>query len=150
MGFNEFLSSIFGNKATRDMKEIKPWVDKVKAAYPEIAALDNDALRAKTEELKAYIRNSAAEQRSKVEELKASVENTELEEREELFAQIDKLEKEILDIYEKALDEVLPVAFSIVKETAKRFGSEHGHTYVNGVLDRAAAEWRSTEFHAAK
>ena len=47
MGFNEFLSSIFGNKATRDMKEIKPWVDKVKAAYPEIAALDNDALRAK-------------------------------------------------------------------------------------------------------
>ena len=110
-----FLSSIFGNKATRDMKEIKPWVDKVKAAYPEIAALDNDALRAKTEELKAYIRNSAAEQRSKVEELKASVENTELEEREELFAQIDKLEKEILDIYEKALDEVLPAAFSIVK-----------------------------------
>ena len=98
------------------MKEIKPWVDKVKAAYPEIAALDNDALRAKTEELKAYIRNSAAEQRSKVEELKASVENTELEEREELFAQIDKLEKEILDIYEKALDEVLPAAFSIVKK----------------------------------
>ena len=48
MGFNEFLSSIFGNKATRDMKEIKPWVDKVKAAYPEIAALDNDALRRKT------------------------------------------------------------------------------------------------------
>jgi len=121
MGFNEFLSSIFGNKATRDMKEIKPWVDKVKAAYPEIAALDNDALRAKTEELKAYIRNSAAEQRAKVEELKASVENTELEEREELFAQIDKIEKEILDTYEKALDEVLPVAFSIVKETAKRF-----------------------------
>lgn len=77
------------------MKEIKPWVDKVKAAYPEIVALDNDALRAKTEELKAYIRNSAAEQRAKVEELKASVENTELEEREELFAQIDKIGKEI-------------------------------------------------------
>ena len=56
-----------------------------------------------------------------MEELKASVENTELEEREELFAQIDKIEKEILDTYEKALDEVLPVAFSIVKETAKRF-----------------------------
>ena len=64
-----------------------------KSRLSGIAALDNDALRAKTEELKAYIRNSAAEQRSKVEELKASVENTELEEREELFAQIDKLEK---------------------------------------------------------
>ena len=139
MGFNEFLSSIFGNKATRDMKEIKPWVDKVKAAYPEIAALDNDALRAKTEELKAYIRNSAAEQRSKVEELKASVENTELEEREELFAQIDKLEKEILDIYEKALDEVLPVAFSIVKETAKRFSENEEITVTATEFDRHLA-----------
>ena len=139
MGVNEFLSSIFGNKATRDMKEIKPWVDKVKAAYPEIAALDNDALRAKTEELKAYIRNSAAEQRSKVEELKASVENTELEEREELFAQIDKLEKEILDIYEKALDEVLPAAFSIVKETAKRFSENEEITVTATEFDRHLA-----------
>ena len=139
MGFNEFLSSIFGNKATRDMKEIKPWVDKVKAAYPEIAALDNDALRAKTEELKAYIRNSAAEQRSKVEELKASVENTELEEREELFAQIDKLEKEILDIYEKVLDEVLPAAFSIVKETAKRFSENEEITVTATEFDRHLA-----------
>ena len=139
MGFNEFLSSIFGNKATRDMKEIKPWVDKVKAAYPEIAALDNDALRAKTEELKAYIRNSAAEQRSKVEELKASVENTELEEREELFAQIDKLDNEILDIYEKALDEVLPAAFSIVKETAKRFSENEEITVTATEFDRHLA-----------
>ena len=61
MGFNEFLSSIFGNKSTRDMKEIQPWVEKIKAAYPEVAKLDNDALRAKTEELKAYIHDSAAE-----------------------------------------------------------------------------------------
>ena len=121
MGFNEFLSSIFGNKSTRDMKEIQPWVEKIKAAYPEVAKLDNDALRAKTEELKAYIFASANAERAKVEELKASIESTELEDREELFAQIDKLEKEILDIYEKALDEVLPTAFSIVKETAKRF-----------------------------
>ena len=139
MGFNEFLSSIFGNKATRDMKEIKPWVDKVKAAYPEIAAMDNDALRAKTEELKAYIRNSAAEQRAKVEELKASVENTELEEREELFAQIDKIEKEILDIYEKALDEVLPVAFSIVKETARRFSENEEIVVTATEFDRHLA-----------
>ncbi len=56
MGFNEFFSSIFGNKSTRDMKEIKPWVDKIKAAYPQIAKLDNDALRAKTEELKVHPR----------------------------------------------------------------------------------------------
>lgn len=97
MGFNEILSSIFGNKSTRDMKEIKPWVEKIKAAYPEIEALDNDALRAKTEELKKYIYESAANERAKVEELKASVENTELEDREDIFAQIDKIEKEILE-----------------------------------------------------
>ena len=139
MGFNEFLSSIFGNKATRDMKEIKPWVDKVKAAYPEVAALDNDALRAKTEELKAYIRNSATEQRAKVEELKASVESIELEEREEVFAQIDKIEKEILDTYEKALDEVLPVAFSIVKETAKRFSENEEIVVTATEFDRHLA-----------
>ncbi len=121
MGFNEFLSSVFGNKSTRDMKEIKPWVEKIKAAYPEIEKLDNDALRAKTEELKKYIHESATAERAKVEELKASIETLELEDREEVFAQIDKTEKEILEKYEKALDEVLPVAFSIVKATAKRF-----------------------------
>ena len=121
MGFNEFLSSIFGNKSTRDMKEIQPWVDKIKAAYPEVAKLDNDGLRAKTEELKEYIRNSASKERAKADELRAGIENVELEDREEVFAQIDKIEKEILEIYEKALDEVLPVAFSIVKESAKRF-----------------------------
>ena len=48
MGFNEFIGKLFGNKATRDMKEIKPWVDKVKAIYPEISKLSNDELRART------------------------------------------------------------------------------------------------------
>ena len=139
MGFNEFLSSIFGNKSTRDMKEIQPWVDKVKAAYPEIDKLDNDALRAKTEELKAYIRNSAATQRAKVDELKASVETTELEDRENLFNQIDKLEKEILDIYEKALDEVLPTAFAIVKSTARRFTENEEIVVTANDFDRQLA-----------
>ena len=88
MGFNEFLSSVFGNKSTRDMKEIKPWVEKIKAAYPEIEKLDNDALRAKTEELKKYIHESATAERAKVEELKASIESLELEDREEVFAPV--------------------------------------------------------------
>ena len=139
MGFNEFLSKIFGNKASRDMKEIKPWVEKVKAAYPEVANLDNDGLRAKTEELKVYIKKSAAEQQAKVDELKASVENTELEQREALFAQIDKLEKEILEIYEKALDEILPVAFSIVKDTARRFSENEEIVVTATDFDRELA-----------
>ena len=61
MGFNEFIGKLFGNKATRDMKEIKPWVDKVKAIYPEISKLSNDELLARTEELKKYINASAIE-----------------------------------------------------------------------------------------
>ena len=121
MGFNELLSKLFGNKSTRDMKEIQPWVEKIKAAYPDIEKLSNDELRAKTLELKQYIQQSATEEKEKIEELKASVESTEMEDREELFVQIDKLEKEVLDKYEKALDEVLPVVFSIVKDTARRF-----------------------------
>ena len=139
MGFNEFLSSIFGNKSARDMKEIQPWVEKIKAAYPEVAKLDNDALRAKTEELKTYIHDSATEQRAKVEELKAGIEAIELENREEVFAQIDKLEKEILECYEKALDEVLPVAFSIVKETAKRFSENEEIVVTATEFDRHLA-----------
>ena len=120
MGFNEFLSKLFGNKASRDMKEIKPWVEKIKAAYPAIQKLSNDELRAKTEELKKYIKDSAAEESKKVDELKATIESTDLEKREALFAQIDKLEKEVLDKYEQALNDVLPDAFSIVKDTARR------------------------------
>ena len=139
MGFNEFLSSIFGNKSTRDMKEIQPWVDKIKAAYPEVAKLDNDGLRAKTEELKEYIRNSASKERAKADELRAGIENVELEDREEVFAQIDKIEKEILEIYEKALDEVLPVAFSIVKESAKRFSENEEIVVTATDFDRKLA-----------
>ena len=63
MGFNDFLSKIFGNKSTRDMKEIQPWVEKVKAAYENISKLSNDELRAKTEELKRIIRDSAAKEK---------------------------------------------------------------------------------------
>ena len=121
MGFNEFIGKLFGNKATRDMKEIKPWVDKVKAVYPEISKLSNDELRARTEELKRYIKASAVEECKKIEELKATIEATDIEKREPIFAQIDKLEKEVLEKYEKALDDVHPQAFAIVKDTARRF-----------------------------
>ncbi len=139
MGFNEFLSAIFGNKSKRDMKEIQPWVDKIKAAYPEVEKLSNDELRAKTEELKKYIYDSATKEREKVAELKAKIETLELEDREELFAQIDKLEKEILEIYEKALDEVLPVAFSIVKDTARRFSQNEEIVVTATEFDRTLA-----------
>ncbi|MDR3119076.1 MAG: preprotein translocase subunit SecA [Mediterranea sp.] len=139
MGFNELISKLFGNKAARDMKEIQPWVDRIKAVYPEIEKLDNDALRAKTEELKAYIRQSVSAELATVEELKASIESLELEDREDVFARIDKLEKEILEIYERTLDEVLPVAFSIVKDTARRFTGNEEITVTATDFDRTLA-----------
>lgn len=121
MDINKILSKLFGNKSTRDMKLIQPWVEKVKAAYPGIQALDNDALRAKTKELQRIIQGSADDLKEKIKSLKAKIEETPIEDRELIFNQIDKLEKEVLDRYEKALDEALPEVFAIVKETARRF-----------------------------
>lgn len=121
MKFNGILKSLFGDKSTRDMKQIQPLVEKIKKAYPEIEALDNDALRAKTKEIQAYVQDSAKEQKEQINALKAKIEETPIDEREAIFNEIDKLDKEVLDIYEHALNDVMPVAFSIVKETARRF-----------------------------
>ena len=121
MDINAILSKLFGNKSTRDMKLIQPWVEKVKNAYTAIETLDNDGLRAKTKSLQAAIQGSADDIKTKIENLKAKIENTPLEDREVIFNQIDKLEKEVLERYEEALTEALPDAFAIVKETARRF-----------------------------
>ena len=121
MGLIDFISKMFGNKASRDMREIQPWVQKVKDAYPAIAGLSNDELRARTTALKEKIKAATAEDRKRIDELKASIEQTELEKREAIFTKIDKLEKEVLDKIEIVLDEILPEAFAIVKDTARRF-----------------------------
>ena len=139
MNFNKFLKSLFGDKSVRDMKLIQPLVEEVKKVYPEIEVLSNDELRAKTKEIQKYVQDSAREKKEKIEELKATIEDTPLDEREAIFNQIDKLDKEALEIYEKALDEVMPVAFSIVKETARRF-AENEETIVTATdFDRELA-----------
>ncbi len=139
MGFTKLLQSLFGNKSSRDMRLIQPIVEKVKAVYPEIEALDNDALRAKTKEIQRYVQDSAKEQKEKVAELKSKIEDTPIDEREVIFNQIDKIEKEILEIYEGALNEVLPVAFSIVKETARRFAENEEIVVQANDFDRELA-----------
>ena len=121
MNLNKILQSLFGNKSTRDMKLIQPLVEKVKATYDEIKALSNDQLRAKTKEIQAHVQNAAKEQKEKIAQLKAQIEETPIDERESLFNQIDKLEKEALEVYEVALNEVMPVAFGIMHDTARRF-----------------------------
>ena len=139
MGFNEFISKLFGNKSTRDMREIQPWVEKVKAAYPAISELSNDGLRAASAALREKIQGTVTEERALIAELKASIENTELEKREAVFNQIDKLEKEVLEKLDKALDEALPEAFAIVKDSARRFAENEEVEVTANDFDRKLA-----------
>lgn len=121
MGFNNFISKIFGNKAKRDLKEINPYVNKIKEAYPLIERMSNDELRAKTKELESAIIDYIAEDQSKISDLKSSIPKLDIEHRESVWNEIDKIEKEITSKLDKVLIDILPDAFSIVKETAKRF-----------------------------
>ena len=139
MNFTKLLTSLFGNKSTRDMKLIQPLVEKVKAVYPEIQQLDNDQLRQRSKAIQQQVQDSAKKQKEEIDRLKGTIEDTPIDERAEIFAQIDKLEKEALDIYEDALNEVMPEVFSIVKETARRF-AENEETIVTATdFDRELA-----------
>ncbi len=139
MNFNKILKSLFGDKSSRDMKLIQPLVEKAKAFTPQVEAMSNDELRQRTKELQKQVQSSATEQKVKIAELKATIENTPIDERADIFAQIDKIEKEVLEIYEKALDEVMFEVFAIVKETARRF-AENEETIVTATdFDRELA-----------
>ncbi len=120
MSFINFLSSIFGNKAARDMRAIQPLVNEVLAIYPEIQTLSNDALRERSAKLRQQVQDAPADLRKQIDDIRARIEQTDIQERAPLFAQIDKLEKDVLDVFEKILDEVRPLAFAIVKSTAER------------------------------
>lgn len=140
MGFADFLTSLFGNKSQRDLKEINPHVDRIKAVYPEIQKLSHDQLRAKTLEIKQKVQDYVSAEKSRVAELKASVESIEIDKREEIWAEVDKIEKEITDKYEVILEEVLPEVFSIVKETARRFTENEEIEVTATDFDRLLAE----------
>lgn len=139
MDINKILSKLFGNKSSRDMKAIQPWVEKIKAAYPAIQALDNDGLRAKTKEWQEKIQHSADDIKEKIEALKAKVEETPIEDREVIFNQIDKLETQVLDKMEEALNEALPEVLAIVKDTARRFAENETVEVTANDFDRELA-----------
>ena len=121
MGFNDIMTKLFGNKAQRDIKAIRPFVEKINKIYPEMAALSNDELRAKTQELKQEIQDSAADLRKEIDEIKAQIEQTEIQDRAPLFEKVDKLEAQILEVYDHKLDEIMPTVYAIVKDTCRRF-----------------------------
>ena len=121
MNIINVLSKIFGNKATRDMKEILPYVEQIKAAYIDIDKLDNDSLRAKTRELQQQVQHSADDIKEEIQTIKDKIETLPIEDREVLFNKIDKLEKDVLDRMEQELNKVMPEALAIMKSTARRF-----------------------------
>ncbi len=119
-----FLTKLFGNKSQRDLKAVKPFLDACLAAYPAVASLDNDGLRAKTIEFKERIAKAVASEEEELQRLRARIEaeyDMPVEEKENLYKRIDELEKQAYEKTQTVLDEILPEAFAVVKETAKRF-----------------------------
>ena len=139
MGLSDILKSMFGNKSTRDLKKIMPIVNQIKAIYPEIDALDIDQLRQRTADIRQQLNNSVQDKRDEIDRIKAEIEALDYEEREPLWKKVDDIQKEILDILEEKLNEVLPTVFAIVKSTARRFAENETITVTATQLDRDLA-----------
>ena len=121
MNFLEIITKLFGNKAQKDMRAIQPIVDQIKAQYETIDALSHDELRARSYALMNLLQEAVADKKARIAELRASIQDLEINKREKVYNEIDKLEKEIKDIYEQKLNEILPEAYAIVKSAARRF-----------------------------
>ena len=122
MAIASILKKVFGSKADRDLKQIRPVLNKVLEAYGPIDNLSNDELRAKTEELKARLRECEAPFEKRIVEIKAKLdEDIPVHEKENLATESDKLVKDEDAEIEKVLEEILPEAFAIMKSTARRF-----------------------------
>jgi preprotein translocase subunit SecA len=136
MGISGFLNNFFGKKSDRDYKEIWPIVEKIKEEYKNISTLSNDDLRQKTNELKKEIQEFIQSEEEEIIQLKANAESddAEITDKEGIYTEIDKLEKKVLEKIENKLNDILPTAFAIVKETAKRF------------LENEAIEVEATDF----
>ncbi len=121
--FNKFLTGLFGNKSDRDIKEVMPVVQAVKAEYSRITGFSNDELRAETLRLKEQIREYIRAEEEEVAALKEQAESGQvpLEESEKFYDRVDKLEELIDKKIEEILKQILPTAFAIVKDTARRF-----------------------------
>lgn len=139
MSLNSFLKKVFGNKSTRDLKEIQPIVDRIKALGTEMAALDNDALRQKITDVRADIKAAIAPDEEAIAKTREEVETLPIDKRQPLWNDIDRHEKNILDTLEKKLDEHLPVVFAAIRETAARFAANEQVVVTATQMDRDLA-----------
>ncbi len=151
MGIAKFLSNLFGTKSDRDIKDIQPIVAAIKAEYERITRLSNDELRNESSLLKLKIRNYIKEEEDEIVALREKAEEVDLEESEAIFDRIDKLVEIIDEKLEKVLNDVLPTAFSIVKETAKRFNDNDKVEVTANDFDRdLAARYSNVEIAGDK
>ncbi|MEY4865455.1 MAG: hypothetical protein RLZZ114_884, partial [Bacteroidota bacterium] len=120
----KLFALLLGNKSDRDLKEIQPYVDLILAVEPSVQALDNDGLRAKTHEFRARLERAQSEDRSAIEDLRTRAELEEdADAKNVLFQQIDELDKKAYEKAEAELAEILPEAFAVIRETAKRLSA---------------------------
>ena len=134
---NSVLKMFVGDKSQKDIKAIQPLVNKVKTFESKLAALSNDELRAKTQEFKALIKEARLEKDNKIAALKAEAETTQdIDAREDIYVEIDAVEKEAYELSEKVLNDILPEAFAVLKETARRFKENSIVTVTSTEKDR--------------
>ena len=143
MSFTSFIKKLFGDKSQRDLKAIKPIVDKIKALGPEMEQLSIDELRDVIFNVRKSIADSTSELENVNKELRTKVEELPFDDRQPVWNEIDANEKKILDIIEEQLNEHLPTVFAAVKETAARFAKNETIEVTATQLDRdLAAEGR--------
>ena len=118
---NSLLGKIFGNKSERDIKEVTPVIEQIKLEYNRIIQLSNDGLREESDKIKQIIDKRIKPEGDEIAKLKIAVEDADIQESEKIYEKIDKLEEQIDVKLEEVLNEVLPAAFALVKETARRF-----------------------------
>ena len=135
------IKLFFGSKADKDRKEVEPYLVKIKAVYPTIEALSNDELRAHSSNLKKQIANFIAADEARIVELKARLElpDTSLSDKEKISKEIDETVKRIDEKIEQKLDELLPEAFAIMKDTARRFAQNETVEVTANDFDRELA-----------
>lgn len=141
------LRNLLGTKSDRDIKDIMPIVNKVIAVYDDIAKLSNDELRAKTQEFKERIAKGISAEEDQIKAIQAKLDSDsemEINEQEDLFASIDLLKKQSYDQCQEMLNEILPEAFSVMKETARRFKENDKVEVTATQMDRDLAAGRDS------
>ena len=139
MSFSNIIKKIFGDKSSRDLKAIRPILDKIKQEMPKVAQMDLDQLRAQIDSVRADIAKATANDQEQIDKLRKDVESLPFDKRQPVWDKIDEHEKKILDILEDQLNSHLPIVFAVMRETAARFAANETVTVTATDFDRELA-----------